>query len=73
MTPSDVDELIQVPFDGPITKNRAKKIQEGTKALLVRLAAVIHEFEKKKWVTMIHHQSSPIHNDLSREWANSSP
>jgi hypothetical protein len=73
MTPNDVDELIRVPFDGPITRNRAKKIQEGTKALLVRLAAVIHESEKKKWVTMIHHQSSPIHIDLSQEWANAKP
>ena len=59
MSPSDVEELIRVPFDGPITRSRAKKIAQGTRSILVRLAAIIEESNKKRWVTMIQHQSSP--------------
>jgi hypothetical protein len=60
MSPKDVEELIRVPFDGPITRSRAKKIQEGTRALLVRLAAVIHETGKEKWITMVQHQNEDL-------------
>ena len=60
MSPKDAEELIRVPFDGPITRSRAKKIQEGTRVLLVRLAAVIHETGKEKWITMVQHQTEDL-------------
>ena len=53
MSPTDVEELIRVPFDGPITRSRAKKIAQGTRSILVRLAAIVEESNKKRWVTMI--------------------
>ena len=59
MSHSDVEELIKAPFDGPITRNRAKKIHQGTKALLVRLAALEEGSNKKKWVTLIQHVQGP--------------
>ena len=70
MTPTDVEDLIRVPFDGPITRHRAKKIQEGTRALLVRLAAVVHESSKKRWITMVQHQVSPGLQGSSQEGVN---
>ena len=71
MTPTDVEDLIRVSFEGPITRSRAKKIQEGTRALLVRLAAVIHESDKKRWITMVQHQVSLGFHRSSQEGANS--
>ena len=59
MSPTDVDELIRVPSDGPITRSRAKKIAQGTTTILVRLAAVIEEPSKAKWVSCIRHQLRP--------------
>lgn len=41
MTPKDIDGKMKIFFDGPITRSRAKKIQEATQALLIRLEALM--------------------------------
>ena len=53
MTPDDIDDKMRVPFDGPITRARAKMIQDATKALLVRLGATMDQGLRPSWVTML--------------------
>lgn len=53
MTPQDVEDLVRIPFDGPITRDRAKKLKQGTRALLARIPAMVELSKEPRWVTMI--------------------
>ena len=55
MTSKDIEDKLRVPFDGPITRARAKQIKDGTRALLVRLEATIGPTSPLPWVTCISH------------------
>ena len=64
MTLDNIDDKMRVPFDGPITRARAKMIQDATKALIVRLGATIEVGLQPKWVTLLKTQSSKKDLDL---------
>ena len=55
MTSKDIEDKLRVPFDGPITRARAKHIKDGTRALLVRLEATIGSTSPLPWITIITH------------------
>ena len=64
MTTDDIDDKMRVPFDGPITRARAKMIQDATKALLVRFGATMEVGLQPKWVTLLKTQSFSQDMDL---------
>ena len=55
MTPQDIEDLAHIPFDGPITRDRAKKLKKATRVLLARISAMVEEPKEPRWVTSIHH------------------
>ena len=55
MTPQDIEDLAHIPFDGPITRDRAKKLKKATRVLLARIPAMVDEPKEPRWVTSIHH------------------
>ena len=56
MTSKEIEDKIQVPFDGPITRTRARLIKEGTRVPLVRLEATMSSASPPVWVTCLTHR-----------------
>ena len=63
MTPDDIEDKMRVPFDGPITRARAKMIQDATKALLVRFGATMDVGLRPTWVTLL--EAQPLVQDVN--------
>jgi hypothetical protein len=55
MTPQEIEDLAHIPFDGPITRDRAKKLKKATRVLLARIPAMVDEPKEPRWITLIHH------------------
>ena len=53
MTPGDIEDNMKVPFDGPVTRARAKKIQIATKAFLVRHHGTLEQGFRPPWITWL--------------------
>ena len=58
MTPGDIEDNMKVPFDGPITRARAKKIQDATKALLIRYEGTMEQGFRPSWITLLRTKPS---------------
>ena len=55
MTQQDIEDLAHISFDGPITRDRAKKLKKATRVLLAQIPAMVDEPKEPRWVTYIHH------------------
>ena len=55
MTPQDVEDLARIPFDGPITRDRARKLKQAARALLAQIPAMVDEPKEPRWITIIRH------------------
>ena len=58
MAPDDIEDKMRVPFDGPITRARAKMIHGATQALLIRIGATLEVGLRPTWVTLLQAQTT---------------
>lgn len=56
MTLKDIKDKSKIPFDGSITRSRAKKIQEATHVLIARLGALVEASHEPPYVTILSHR-----------------